>query len=86
MIDIDLLRETTQIPGAPGYEHRIRNFIEKQVADYVDELYADPMGNLVAVKKGKTEQRVMIAAHMDEISFIVSHVDDDGFIRFHSLV
>ncbi len=85
MIDIELLKETTQIPGAPGYEYRIRNFIEKKVSPLVDEIYTDPMGNLIAVKKGKTEQRVMIAAHIDEISFIVSHVDDEGFVRFHPL-
>ena len=43
------------------------------------------MGSIVAIKKGKDDKRVMVAAHMDEISFIVTHIDDEGFIRFHTL-
>lgn len=85
MLNIELLRETTQIPGAPGYEHKIRNFISEQMKPYVDEVYADPMGNLIALKKGTSGKRIMIAAHMDEISFIVSHIDDDGFIKVQPL-
>lgn len=85
MINIELLRDTTQIPGAPGYEYKIRNFIKDQVADCVDELTTDPMGNLIAIKKGKSDEKLMIAAHMDEISFIVSHIDDDGFVKFQPL-
>lgn len=85
MINIELLRDTTQIPGAPGYEYKIRNFIKEQVADSVDELTTDPMGNLIAIKKGKSDEKLMIAAHMDEISFIVSHIDDDGFVKFQPL-
>jgi len=43
------------------------------------------MGNVIAFKKGKENKRVMVAAHMDEISFIVTHIDEEGFIRFHPL-
>ena len=43
------------------------------------------MGNVVAIKKGKERKKVMIAAHMDEIGFIVTHIDDKGFIYFHTL-
>ena len=85
MINIELLKETTQVPGAPGYEHRIRSFVKGQVESYVDEMYTDPMGNLITLKKGGSDKKLMIAAHMDEISFIVSHIDDDGFIKFQPL-
>lgn len=85
MINIELLRETTQIPGAPGYEHKIRNFIKEGVSDFTDELRTDPMGNLIAYRKGASNQKLMIAAHMDEISFIVSHIDEDGFVKFQPL-
>lgn len=85
MIDIKLLDKVTQVPGAPGHEHRIRAFIESQIKDYVDEMYIDPMGNLVAVKQSPTQKKTLVAAHMDEISFVVTHIDDDGFIKFHTL-
>jgi len=85
MIDIDLLKDTTQIPGAPGFEHRIRSFIKEKVSPFADELNTDPMGNLIAFRKGKTDRKLMIAAHMDEISFIVSHIDDEGFVKFQPL-
>ena len=46
----------------------------------------DAMGNLIAVKKGKdSSKRAMVAAHLDEIGFIVTHIDDKGFVRFHTL-
>jgi endoglucanase len=85
MLNIERLRETTQIPGAPGYEHKIRNFIIQQLGENADKIYTDPMGNLIAFKKGKSDKKIMIAAHMDEISFIVSHIDDDGFIKFQPM-
>ncbi|MEO6131120.1 MAG: M42 family peptidase, partial [Saprospiraceae bacterium] len=53
--------------------------------DLVDDMYIDSMGSLIGVRKGRSEKRVLVAAHMDEISFMVTHIDDDGFIRFHPL-
>lgn len=85
MIDIDLLKNTTQVPGAPGYEHRIRAFVKNHVEQYTDKLYTDPMGNLIAYRKGRSDKKLMIAAHMDEISFMVSHIDDEGFVKFQPL-
>ncbi|NNE27322.1 MAG: M42 family metallopeptidase [Saprospiraceae bacterium] len=85
MINSELLQKVTQIPGAPGFEHRIRDFIKSTVTPYVDDVQIDPLGNLIAIKKGNSDKKVMITAHMDEISFIVTHIDDDGFVRFHTL-
>ncbi len=85
MIDVKLLSECCRVPGAPGYEQRVRSFVIEQLEGLVDEVYTDPMGNVVAVKNGTSDERVMIAAHMDEIGFIATHVDDEGFVRFHTL-
>lgn len=84
-IDLQLLEEVCQTPGAPGYEQKIRALIIDKVTPFVDEVQTDNMGNIYAIKKGKADKRVMIGAHMDEIGFIVTHIDENGFIRFHTL-
>ena len=84
-LNIDLLRVIHETPGAPGHEQRIREVVMNEVKPLVDELYCDNMGNVYAVKKGKNAKKVMVAAHMDEIAFIVNHIDENGFLRFHPL-
>ncbi|HRW75075.1 MAG TPA: M42 family peptidase, partial [Saprospiraceae bacterium] len=84
-MNVNLLKTICEIPGAPGFEHRIRAFLKEQVADLVDEMTVDPMGNLMVLRKGRQDKRVMVTAHMDEISFIVTHIDDEGFLRFSTL-
>lgn len=85
MIDISLLSRICKVPGAPGFEQRVRELITEELDGYVDEIQLDPMGNLIAIKRGKEDARVMLASHMDEISFVVSHIDDEGFLRIHPL-
>ena len=84
-INIPLLKEICEIAGAPGFEQRIRELVIKEVTPLVDEIKINNMGNVYAIKKGKADKRVMIGAHMDEIGFIVTHIDDNGFVRFHML-
>lgn len=85
MIDFKLLKKISETPGAPGFESQIRDLIKKEITGLVDEVYVDSMGSLIGMRKGREPKKVMVAAHMDEISFIVTHIDDDGFIRFHPL-
>lgn len=85
MIDIPLLKKICEIPGAPGFEQRIREFVLREVTTLVDEVTVDTMGSILAVKKGREPKKVMVAAHLDEISFITTHIDDDGFLRIHTL-
>lgn len=84
-MNIELLKVIHETPGAPGYEQRIREVVIKEVTPLVDEVSVDNMGNVYAFKKGRESKKVMVAAHMDEIAFIVNHVDDNGFLRFHPL-
>lgn len=84
-INTDLLKKICTTPGAPGFEKEIRELIIQEVKPLVDELAIDNMGNVYAIKRGKASKKIMIGAHMDEIGFIVTHIDDNGFIRFHTL-
>ena len=80
-----LLAEICEVAGAPGHEQRVREIVLREVKSLVDEIRIDNMGNVVAIKRGKEDKRVMIAAHMDEIGFMVTHIDEKGFIYFHTL-
>lgn len=85
MIEVDLLKKICEIPGAPGFEKRIRDFVIQTIEAYVDEIEVDNMGNVIALKRGLANKKVLVAAHLDEISFIVTHIDDDGYLRIHPL-
>ncbi|RZS96285.1 M42 family metallopeptidase [Cecembia calidifontis] len=87
-INVNLLKEICETPGAPGYEKRIRDLVVQLVSPWVDEVKTDNMGNVITVKRSKKNpggKKIMVAAHMDEIGFIVTHIDDKGFVRFHTL-
>jgi tetrahedral aminopeptidase len=87
-VNVSLLKRICEIPGAPGFEKRIRDLVVELVSPLVDEVKTDNLGNVVAVKKSKKNpgsKKIMVAAHMDEIGFIVTHIDDKGFVRFHTL-
>ena len=83
---IKLLSEICETPGAPGFEDRIRKVVIREIKGISDSYSIDNMGNVIALKKGKSsEKKVMVGAHMDEIGFIVSHIDDNGFLYFNPL-
>ena len=86
MVDIKLLKNICETPGAPGFENGVRNLVLKEIENCVEDINIDNMGNVIALEKGKDETKsVMIAAHMDEIGFIVTHINDKGFLKFHPL-
>lgn len=84
-INTDLLKTICTTPGAPGFEQKVRELVLNEIKELADEVEIDNMGNVYAIKRGKSDKRVMVGAHMDEIGFIVTHIDDNGFIRFHTL-
>ena len=67
--------------GPAGDESSVADAIEKLAAPYADKIKRDVMGNLIVRKKG-SGPKVMFAAHMDSIGFIVTHIDEKGFLRF----
>lgn len=84
---MELLKTLSELPGAPGREERVREFIIGQVEEHCDEMRTDTMGNLICLKRGssKDAQRVMLACHMDEIAFYVRAIDEKGFLRVQQL-
>ncbi|MFN2241515.1 MAG: M42 family metallopeptidase [Anaerolineae bacterium] len=78
----ELIKKLTEPYGPSGREEQIRAIIRAEVESFADEMRVDTMGNLIALKKGTGQgKKVMLAAHMDEIGLIISHVDENGFLR-----
>lgn len=81
---MELLKKLSQTPGISGREERIRAVVKEELKKLTDEVRVDAIGNVIAIKKGKTgNKKIMISGHMDEIGFIVSQIDDKGFLRLN---
>jgi len=83
--DFELLQELTEETGVPGYEDRIRAIVRRELGEHADSVESDAMGNVVGTVEGESEYTVAVAAHMDEIGFMVRHVTDDGFLQLDAL-
>lgn len=67
--------------GPSGEEGQVAQVIQELAAPFVDEITTDTLGNLICHKRGEGK-RILFAAHMDSIGFIVTHIDEKGFLRF----
>jgi putative aminopeptidase FrvX len=81
----DLIKKLTEAFGPSGAEDNVREVIRKEVEPYVDEISVDALGNLIARKKGTGGKKVILDGHMDEIGLMVTHIDDNGFLRFGNI-
>jgi endoglucanase len=82
----ELIKKLTEAYGPSGHEEQVRELIQNEIEALADELRIDPLGNLIAVKKGDGQGKtVMLSAHMDEIGVIISYVDSNGFLRFQPI-
>lgn len=82
----ELIKKLTEAFGPSGFEDQTRELVQAEIADYADEISVDAMGNLIARKKGDgSGLKVMIAAHLDEIGVMVSHITEEGFCRFTNI-
>jgi endoglucanase len=82
-MNFQLLKKLSETSGVSGFETAVRELFQAEIEPLVDEVSVDVMGNLIAHKKGtgKKPLKVMIAAHMDEIGYLVTYIDDNGFLR-----
>ncbi|OCA87718.1 endoglucanase [Bacillus sp. FJAT-27225] len=83
---LELLKTLTGLSGPCGYEHSVSYFIRDYVREKTDEVRIDPIGNVIARKKGsKSGPAVLLTAHMDEIGFMVKKIEENGLLRFEKL-
>lgn len=80
-MNLDLLTLLCETPGPPGREERVREVVRRELEPHADSIEVDPLGNLVARRAGRGGPRLMLSAHMDEIGFMVTHVEDAGYLR-----
>ncbi len=80
VLNFDSLKEIVGIYGPSSNEELVRKYIENEIRDFVDEISTDALGNLIGRKKGPGK-KVMISAHMDQIGFMVTDIDEKGFLR-----
>jgi endoglucanase len=99
-LNVDLLKRLCETPGVPGREERLRSLVIEELQPLVDEVTVDTLGNVVGLRRAHAtptdaeiegeqasplRRRVMLSAHLDEIGFIVKHVDERGFLRLQPL-
>lgn len=75
-----LLVELSNAIGPAGFEEPVAEIVKREFSKLTKEIYTDPIGNVIAHIPGKGP-RLALDAHMDEVGFIVSHIDENGFIR-----
>jgi putative aminopeptidase FrvX len=82
----DLIQKLVEIPGPPGSEEAVREFVRAEISSFSDEVNIDALGNLIAHRGPAAPSggglRVLVTAHLDEVGLMVRHVDDNGFVRF----
>ncbi len=81
----EILRNLSEAFGPSGHEDEVRAYITDLIKPFVDEIAEDALGNLIAIRRGKSSKRLMLDAHTDEIGLMVRHIDDNGFLKFATL-
>lgn len=85
--NIDFLKQATELISPSGNEEKILDLWRNEISEYVSDIYSTPLGNVIARKIGSTSssKKIMITAHADEIGFIITYIDDNGFIYFDNI-
>jgi endoglucanase len=84
---LNLLKQLCALSGVSSWEDEVRDFIRAQAEPYADQIRVDPMGNLIVFKRGKkpSGNYLMFSAHMDEVGLMITHIEDDGTLRFDTV-
>ncbi|AIY04183.1 Deblocking aminopeptidase [Planococcus sp. PAMC 21323] len=83
----NLLKKLCELVGPSGFEQDVQRFIKNEIQDKVDKIEVDALGNLIAAIKATDPQMpsILLAAHADEIGFIVKKIEPNGTLRFEQL-
>ncbi|WP_099158718.1 M42 family metallopeptidase [Virgibacillus ndiopensis] len=83
---LTMLKDLTDAKGIPGNEKEARDVMEGYIKPYADEVYTDNLGSLIAKKTGdENGPKIMVAGHLDEVGFMVTRIDDKGFVYFQTV-
>lgn len=84
MNNIELLKELCLCNSVSGDENAVREIILREIKDFCDNIFVDPLGNIIAHKKGKNraKSKLMLSAHMDEVGLMVTDITNDGYLKF----
>ena len=84
MADNKVLEKLCSLYGISGNEEAVRDWILQEITPYVTTIEIDALGNLIAFKKGEqpAKTKLMLSAHMDEVGLIVTHITDEGLLKF----
>lgn len=81
-----MLKDLTDAKGIPGNEREVREVMKKYIAPLADEVTTDNLGSLIAKKIGNADgPKIMVAGHLDEVGFMITHIDEKGFLRFQTV-
>ena len=83
---LQMLKDLTDANGIPGNERAPREVMKKYIEPYADEIDTDNLGSLIAKKVGdENGPKIMVAGHLDEVGFMVTQIDDKGFLKFQTV-
>jgi len=80
-----MLKELCELLGVSSQEEKVRDFIRQNVQDHAQEIIEDPYGNLIVRKGPVTKPKLMLAAHMDEVGFMIMHIEKNGLLKFNPI-
>ncbi|MDP9366855.1 MAG: M42 family peptidase, partial [Chloroflexota bacterium] len=81
----DFLRHLLDAPGPSGYERAPARVWRQEAETFADEVYGDVLGNSYARLRGDGRPKVVIEGHIDEIGFLITHIDEEGFLWFEQI-
>ena len=85
-VDLKMMREFTAADGISGCETEATRVMKKWIEPYADEITYDTLGSMIALQKGIGEgPKIMLAGHIDEIGFVVRHIDDKGYLKIAAI-